>query len=80
MQRAPLASSPRTAGLDLEAGPGVDVVAPEGAMGGYPFPDGAFDVVVSSSVLEHDEFFWVTIKAGSTHPHPDGSLPTPCTH
>jgi SAM-dependent methyltransferase len=42
-------------GLDAVAGPNVDVVAPQYA---YPFADGAFDVVISGSTMEHVEQPW----------------------
>jgi len=45
-------------GLDLEAGPGVDIVLPPEAP--IPLPDGDCDMTVSSSALEHDGFFWNT--------------------
>ena len=50
----------RYTGLDIEAGPGVDVVLNEpGAP--FPFEDRSFDVVVSTSCLEHDPAFWLTV-------------------
>lgn len=52
---------PRTArwtGVDVCAGKGVDVVFdPEKKL---PFGDDEFDLVVSSSCLEHDPMFWMT--------------------
>jgi len=47
-------------GLDLAAGPNVDVVVPR------PYhwdmlPDELFDVVVSGQAFEHMEFFWLTM-------------------
>ena len=50
----------RYTGLDVEAGPNVDVVVTEP----YRWDDveaGAFDVVVSGQAFEHVEFPWVTI-------------------
>lgn len=44
-------------GLDLEPGPGVDVVL-EGTT--YPFEADSFDACVSVSCLEHDAAFWDT--------------------
>jgi len=44
-------------GLDQGEGEGVDVVGSSHAM---PFEDGRFDIVVSSSCLEHDPMFWIT--------------------
>ncbi|MQP64232.1 methyltransferase domain-containing protein [Niveispirillum sp. SYP-B3756] len=45
-------------GMDLGPGNGVDVVADDPYV--YPFEDGSFDIVVSSSCYEHDQFFWLT--------------------
>ena len=42
-------------GLDVVAGRNVDVVAPEFD---YPFEDGAFDVVISGSTMEHVTAIW----------------------
>lgn len=57
-------------GLDLNAGPGVDVVCEDPYI--YPFEDGSFDVCVSSSVFEHDEFFWLTFLEISRVLRPGG--------
>lgn len=45
-------------GLDIEAGPGVDIVI----VPGEPFPvaDNYFDLILASSVFEHDRWFWQT--------------------
>lgn len=48
----------RWTGVDFEAGPGVDVVTQAGTP--LPVEDAAFDVVLASSVFEHDPAFWVT--------------------
>jgi SAM-dependent methyltransferase len=45
-------------GIDLEAGPGVDIVADDPYR--YPFPAERFDAVISTSCLEHDQLFWLT--------------------
>ncbi|OYU46887.1 MAG: methyltransferase type 11 [Rhizobiales bacterium PAR1] len=45
-------------GVDIEAGPNVDLVVEAG--GRLPFDDETFDAVIASSVFEHDEAFWVT--------------------
>mgnify|MGYP001487091195 CR=1 FL=1 len=45
-------------GVDLEPGKGVDLVKP--LNGPIPIADASIDVVVCTSVLEHDPFFWVT--------------------
>lgn len=45
-------------GLDLEPGPGVEVViTPNGT---FPFRDKSFNAVLSTSCFEHDDMFWVT--------------------
>jgi SAM-dependent methyltransferase len=44
-------------GLDMEAGPNVDVVSDAHNI---PFENEVFDVVTSSSCFEHDDMFWVT--------------------
>jgi SAM-dependent methyltransferase len=49
--RAPYAKYfPDRVGVDIVAGAGVDIVADAHAL---PFPDGAFDVILCSEVLEH---------------------------
>ena len=45
-------------GMDIERGEGVDIVAEPGEP--FPVEDGAFDLVMASSVFEHDPMFWVT--------------------
>lgn len=45
-------------GVDMEAGPGVDLVVEPGQP--LALPDGYADLVVSSSAFEHDDAFWVT--------------------
>lgn len=45
-------------GVDLTAGPGVDVVIKAGAK--LPFDTSSFDVVISTSAFEHDDAFWST--------------------
>jgi hypothetical protein len=48
----------RYIGLDIEAGPSVDVVIENSLI--LPFADSEADCVVSSSTFEHDKFFWQT--------------------
>jgi SAM-dependent methyltransferase len=45
-------------GIDHQDGKGVDLIA-EGS--DLPFTDASFDVVVSTSQLEHDPTFWLTL-------------------
>lgn len=47
-------------GVDLEAGKGVDVVIERASK--LPFEDNSFDVVVATSVFEHDPTFWLTFN------------------
>lgn len=50
-------------GLDIEPGPGVDVVSKPGVL---PFDAGRFDAVVSTSCFEHDGAFWETLEEMAT--------------
>lgn len=45
-------------GVDMVPGPGVDLVLKDPYQ--LPFPADAFELVVSTSCLEHDPFFWLT--------------------
>jgi SAM-dependent methyltransferase len=45
-------------GVDLAAGPGVDLVLSDPYV--YPFKSDIYDVVVSSSCMEHDQMFWLS--------------------
>ncbi len=47
-------------GIDVAAGEGVDVVVEPSAE--WPFPDDRFDLVVSTSCMEHDMLFWQTFE------------------
>lgn len=44
-------------GVDMAEGPNVDIVCKNESL---PFENNYFDVIVSSSCFEHDEFFWLT--------------------
>lgn len=45
-------------GVDFVPGKGVDIVLEDPYR--FPFEDGSFDLVVSSSCFEHSEMFWLT--------------------
>jgi len=47
-------------GIDLEAGPNVDLILTSPYA--FPVPDGHFDVIVSGQAFEHVKFFWLTWK------------------
>jgi len=47
-------------GADVNSGKNVDVVLQDTY--NFPFEDNFFDVVVSSSCMEHNEMFWLTFK------------------
>lgn len=48
----------RYTGVDLESGPGVDVVLKSPYT--LPFPSASVDLVLSGQAFEHVEFFWLT--------------------
>lgn len=48
----------RYTGIDLEAGPGVDVVLTSPYR--FPFASASVDVIVSGQAFEHVEYFWMT--------------------
>ena len=47
-------------GVDLEPGKGVDVVVEKAAK--LPFEDKSFDLVIATSIFEHDPMFWLTFN------------------
>jgi SAM-dependent methyltransferase len=51
-------ASARYLGVDMAAGPGVDLVLDDPYS--LPFGDGEFDAVVSTSCFEHDPMFWLS--------------------
>lgn len=48
-------------GLDMEAGPNVDIV-PKSSYVWDEIKDEAYDIVVSGQAFEHIEFFWITLE------------------
>ncbi len=46
-------------GVDIEAGEGVDIVLEDPNK--FPFEDETFDLIVSTSAFEHNQFFWKTL-------------------
>jgi len=46
-------------GLDMEAGPNVDIV---GVSHNIPFEKDEFDIIISSSCFEHDDMFWISFQ------------------
>jgi SAM-dependent methyltransferase len=59
-------------GLDLLDGPNVDVVCPQPYT--WPIADGAFDIVISGSTLEHVEMPWLWIIEAARVLRPGGLL------
>jgi hypothetical protein len=47
-------------GVDIEPGPGVDKIVSPGQP--LPFPNESFDLVIASSVFEHDLAWWETLS------------------
>lgn len=68
---APLDNN-RYIGVDFAQGKNVDVVLSDPYK--YPFPDNFCEVVVSSSCLEHSEFFWMTFLEMSRILKPKGIM------
>ena len=59
-------------GLDFEDGPGVDHVIKPGSP--WPVPDRSFDIVIASSVFEHDATFWLTFLEMIEKTRPGGYI------
>ena len=58
--------------MDMEAHSSVDVVCNPGEP--FPFDDNYFDIIVSTSCLEHDPIFWMTFLEMSRVVKPDGII------
>ncbi|EIC23738.1 class I SAM-dependent methyltransferase [Thiorhodovibrio frisius] len=59
-------------GVDLTPGPGVELVLQDPHR--LPFDDASFDVVVSTSCLEHDPLFWLTFAEMARVVKPGGLI------
>jgi SAM-dependent methyltransferase len=59
-------------GVDVTPGPGVDVTL--GDPHKLPFQDGRFDLIVSTSCLEHDPMFWLTFLEMARVTKPGGYI------
>lgn len=59
-------------GLDIVPGPNVDVVSTDRYR--YPFDDGAFDIVLSGSTMEHVEAIWRWVPELARLVRPGGLL------
>jgi SAM-dependent methyltransferase len=59
-------------GLDIEQGPGVDIVSPPGDP--FPFAPDTFDIVVTTSCFEHDQCFWSSFVEALRVMKPGGVL------
>ncbi|WP_226018775.1 bifunctional 2-polyprenyl-6-hydroxyphenol methylase/3-demethylubiquinol 3-O-methyltransferase UbiG [Novosphingobium sp. FKTRR1] len=67
--------APRNAayvGLDFEAGKGVDIVVT--GLDDWTVPDAHFDLVMASSVFEHDKAFWQTFLVMCQKTKPGGHI------
>ena len=67
--------APRNAeyiGLDFESGDGVDIVV--SGLADWNVPDASFDLVMASSVFEHDKAFWRTFLAMCAKTKPGGHI------
>lgn len=61
----------RYLGIDMDDGPDVDLVA---IASDIPFEDESFDVVVTTEMLEHDPYFWLSMKEMSRVLRKDGYM------
>ncbi len=59
-------------GIDLEPGRGVDKVLEDPYL--YPFPDGSFDCIITTSCFEHDKMFWLSFVECCRVLSPNGVL------
>lgn len=61
--------------VDARLGPGVDEVMDANCM---PYPDDLFEVVLSTEMLEHDPFPWLSVAEMARVLHPGGWLLLTC--
>jgi SAM-dependent methyltransferase len=59
-------------GIDFASGKGVDIILEDPYA--FPIKDNTADIVVSSSCLEHSEFFWLTFSEMARITKPGGFL------
>ena len=59
-------------GVDLGAGPDVDLVLPDPQV--FPFADATFEAVISGQMLEHNPMFWLTFLEMSRVLRPGGLM------
>jgi SAM-dependent methyltransferase len=72
LRAAAPAHAARYIGLDLEAGPNVDLVLSDPHS--FPLEDGSADLVLSSSCMEHDGMFWLTFLEMARITRPGGHI------
>jgi SAM-dependent methyltransferase len=59
-------------GVDLESGKGVDLVLADPYK--LPFADKSFDIILTTSVFEHSDFFWLLFEEIVRVSSPDGFI------
>lgn len=67
----PIFQNHKYIGIDMHEGPNVNLVCRNDNV---PFKDNFFDIIVSSSCFEHDEFFWITFLEMSRVIKPNGFI------
>lgn len=72
LRSAAPAHAARYLGLDMAAGPSVDLVLTDPHS--FPLPDASTDLVVSSSCMEHDDMFWLTFLEMARITRPGGHI------
>lgn len=67
----PIFKNHRYIGIDMSEGPNVDIICSNESI---PFGDNFFDVIVSSSCFEHDNFFWLSFLEMCRLVKPEGLI------